>query len=170
METDETTTIKYDKPEDNAENAFNRYVRLKLTDYILKGPERLGGCDLEISKLIHKKRIETFYPLHERSITQQLASNILKASVFPWTFPFDDYRGYFGEKLSLFMVFLGHYSKWLIYPSIVGIIFQFVVWVSFLLCRLCISVLFHRDVLLTILFCLFMTMIFSCCPSCCFYY
>jgi hypothetical protein len=90
---------------------FNSFIRLKLLDYMIRGAERFGGCDIEISKLIHRKKLAAFYPLHDRNITAQLYNQAMQYNVFPWTFPFDDYRAYFGERITLFMVFFGHYSK-----------------------------------------------------------
>jgi anoctamin-10/anoctamin-7 len=108
-------------------NHFTKYVRLKLLYYILKAPTRVGGCNLQISNLLFAKKIEAFFPLHETNITNRIASASGCCSS-PWSFPFTQFRNYFGEKISLYMVFIGHYSKWLIVPSIVGILFQLVVW------------------------------------------
>lgn len=113
----------------NAENPpFSKYIRLKLINYLLRAPVRKGGCALKITKLLHKKKILAFYPMHDRFVTSQIRERLMKREVWPWNFPFDEFRYYFGEKITLFQVFLGHYSEWLIYPSIVGFIFQLVVW------------------------------------------
>eukprot|EP01039_Chlorochromonas_danica_P003789 gene3789-4139_t len=107
---------------------FNKYVRLKLINYILRAPVRLGGAGLKLNKLLFKKKMLAFYPLHDSFVTAQLRERIMKWNVWPWNFPVEDFRNYFGEKITLFQVFLGHYSHWLIWPSVIGFIFQFVVW------------------------------------------
>eukprot|EP00834_Sanchytrium_tribonematis_P000596 NODE_11_length_54881_cov_1.430718.p9 type:complete len:539 gc:universal NODE_11_length_54881_cov_1.430718:12319-13935(+) len=38
------------------------------------------------------------------------------------TQPYEDIRNYFGEKIALYFAFMGFYMKWLIFPSIFGII------------------------------------------------
>jgi hypothetical protein len=50
--------------------AFSKYIRLKLIYYMLKAPVRQGGCDLSITKLLHNKTIECFFPLRENNITK----------------------------------------------------------------------------------------------------
>ena len=112
----------------NGGTHFTKNVRLKLLYYILKASRRLGGCDLEIGNLLFSQKITAFFPLHENHITNRIASNAVACGTSPWGFPFTQFRNYFGEKIGLYMVFLGHYSKWLIVPSIIGLIFQIVVW------------------------------------------
>ncbi len=107
---------------------FNKYQRLKLIYYILQAPVHKGGCDLQMSKLIAKNTIECFYPLHDEFVSSQICSKIVHWNTYPWTVPFDDVRFYFGEKIALYQVFLGHYSFWLFIPAAVGAAFQFVVW------------------------------------------
>eukprot|EP01040_Poterioochromonas_malhamensis_P012080 gene12080-13202_t len=124
FENESNRTAQYNKDEP----PFNAYVRLKLLDYLIKGAERLDGCDIEVSKLLFRKKLAAYYPLHDRNITAQLNHQALEWGVWPWTFPFDDYRYYFGEKVTLFLIFFGHYSYYLLIPSIIGFIFQFVVW------------------------------------------
>lgn len=124
FEDDQTRSAVYD-PENIP---FNKYIRLKLVYYMLKAPHSKGGCDLELNKLLFKKQILSFFPLHDKIVTQQFSKSVLKLDCYPWTFPFNDFRFYFGEKISLFMVFMGHYSKWLIIPAIIGFIFQLIVW------------------------------------------
>ena len=68
------------------------------------------------------------FPLHDRRITKQLLDDIFKFDQRLWHTPFYDIKEYFGEKIALFNVFIGHYTQWLILPAIVGLAFQFVVW------------------------------------------
>lgn len=107
---------------------FNKFVRLKLIYNLLQAPLQKGGCDLEMSKLIANNTIECFYPLHDSFARSQLCEKITRYDTFPWTVPFDDVRFYFGEKITLYQIFLGHYSYWLIIPAVIGAIFQIVVW------------------------------------------
>ncbi len=130
--------LKYDEDfnqklyfvEPGEDNAFIKSVRLKLIYALLRAPKREGGCDLELSKMILKKRILCLYPLHEREITGQLLEKCTSTTTFPWDMPCHDLKEYFGEKIALYNVFIGHYSYWLIVPSIIGLIFQIVVWAT----------------------------------------
>jgi len=112
---------------DERGTAFTKMIRLKLIYYMLRAPTYQGGCGLEISKLIFKKRMLSFFPLHNRVVTEQLMGIAQAYDCFPWNMPFEDYRQYFGEKIALYSVFVGHYSRWLIIPGLIGLVFQLVV-------------------------------------------
>ncbi|CAM9682989.1 unnamed protein product, partial [Phaeothamnion confervicola] len=53
--------------------------------------------------------------------TQILTSGQVKWE-WPHKQPFEEIRQYFGEKIGLYFVFLGHYTTWLVSLSIVGVI------------------------------------------------
>lgn len=107
---------------------FIKSVRLKVIYELLRAPKHQGGCALELSKLLHKKRILAMYPLHEYDVLKRIEEKCLDKWVMPWDMPVLDIREYFGEKIALYNVFLGHYSTWLFTPSIIGLAFQLVVW------------------------------------------
>lgn len=113
---------------DAANPPFTKYIRLKLINYLLRAAVRQGGCALKLNQMVYKKKILGFFPLHDPFVTSQIRERLMKWEIWPWMFPFEDFRNYFGEKITLFQVFMGHYSRWLIYPSIIGVIFQIVVW------------------------------------------
>lgn len=104
------------------------------------------------------------FPLHDRTVTDELIEKVSAWNCYPWTIPFYDYKGvmlfllacavyflcdftlfargrhfvlssvdrdhaflscrteYFGEKITLYNVFIGHYSFWLIWPCIIGLV------------------------------------------------
>ena len=107
---------------------FSKSVRLKLILDILRASKRAKGCNLAISKLIFKGHILALFPLHDRSITKQLKAKCTTFWSMPWDVPTHDIKEYFGEKIALYTVFIGHYSVYLIIPAIIGAIFQIVVW------------------------------------------
>ncbi len=55
-------------------------------------------------------------------------AKVFEWGTWPWDVPIGSFKEYFGEKIMLYNVFLGHYSRWLIIPSGIGLIFQLVVW------------------------------------------
>jgi hypothetical protein len=113
-----------------AADSFVKSVRLKLINLLLRAPKRDGGCALEINHLLHKKKLLAFFPLHDRAATDEIKEKIWKWGIWPWNIPVEDVREYFGEKIALYYVFVGHYSFWLWIPSIIGLAFQLVVWAT----------------------------------------
>lgn len=110
---------------------FPKFIKLKLLYEILRAPFRgLGGANIPITSLIHKKRITGFYPLHNKIHSMALLEEQLDWTRTPWNQPFEDIRGYYGEKIALYHLFLGHFSEFLILPSFIGFAFQIVVWAT----------------------------------------
>lgn len=135
------------KPSDEPKGKlFSPLQRLKLIYYYLKCSNHDGGCGIQIDKFLrppskprHSEQatevlkgpvMKAFFPLHDRDIAQQLTKQSIHLSTTPWKQPFRDLRDYFGEKIALFYVFIGHYSMWLLIPSLVGAMFQLVVLAS----------------------------------------
>lgn len=76
-----------------------------------------------------KSQLTEVYALHNRDKVAQLTRIWLdKWSVMPWNQPFHDIRNYFGEKIAIYYVFVGHYCYWLLVPVTVGLPLQLAVW------------------------------------------
>jgi len=94
------------------QDAFSKSVRLKLTFNILRAPKRMGGCDIELSKLLFKKKILCMFPMHDKEQAKQLLARCWHWGTMPWDIPTHDLKEYFGEKIALYNVFIAHYSYW----------------------------------------------------------
>ena len=70
------------------------------------------GCDIELSKLLFKKKILCMFPMHDKEQAKQLLAKCWQWSTMPWDIPTHDLKEYFGEKIALYNVFIAHYSYW----------------------------------------------------------
>jgi hypothetical protein len=77
--------------------------------------------------MVYDRHMLSMFPLHDRVVTMQLLTAVRRVDCFPWSMPFEDLRQYFGEKIALSHLFLGHYSRWLLLPAVLGVPFQLVV-------------------------------------------
>lgn len=98
---------------------FRSTDRLKLIDSILNNMTP-GGCCLDIEELRSTKCISGYLALHDHVQLFALEREWLKVFQFPWSQCVDLVRDYFGERIGLFFVFLGHQTSWLIVAAIVG--------------------------------------------------
>lgn len=61
------------------------------------------------------------YPLHDFDELVPLQRRWLVYWQYPWNMPVDDIKDYYGEKIGLYFLFIGHYTTWLIPAGLVGI-------------------------------------------------
>ena len=100
--------------------AFRGVDRLKLLYSIMAAKSYEGGCHLDIYKMIKDKCLLGFFPLHDQVELLTLQEKWLRLCQLPWNQPVDDIKDYFGEKIGLYFVWLGHYTSWLAGASVVG--------------------------------------------------
>jgi anoctamin-10/anoctamin-7 len=106
---------------------FPMNVRLKLTYLLLQASPSQGGAGLELRGLLSSKHILGYFPLHDDEERKRLSADWLTWVQAPWNQPIDAVKEYLGEKIALYFTFLGHYTTWLIFPSILGLICQIIV-------------------------------------------
>lgn len=111
----------------NKDKCFSPVMRTKIIYAILEAPTKRGGAGLEISKLIHFKRLLSIFPMHNKEVADKLLKVVKSFSTVPWTMPAYNLKEYFGESIALNTVFVGHYSLWLQLPAVLGITMQVVV-------------------------------------------
>lgn len=100
---------------------FGGVDRIKLIMGIMTARRFEGGCHLDFNRLKKDKAILAFFPLHDRKELMQLEHKWMNFCMLPWNQPFDDIKDYFGEKIGLYFLWLGHYTTWLIVPAILGL-------------------------------------------------
>lgn len=105
---------------------FRNVDRIKLISSIIEAPIPQQGCGLKIKDLTVKKACLAAFPLHDYLDLTILQHKWLRLLTPPHKQPEDDIKDYFGEKIGLYFVWLGHYTKWLISASFVG----FIIWMA----------------------------------------
>ena len=124
-------------PEDNPRRFFKDSDRIRMVGYILS-KIKFGETKDEygIRKLLDDPVVfEKFYPLHdgfyrnksnveatEPSLRMYLHSHWAQFRNFFKIQPLDQIRNYFGEKIALYFAFMGFYTYWLVFFSIIGLI------------------------------------------------
>mmetsp|Transcript_13981 Transcript_13981/g.20923 ORF Transcript_13981/g.20923 Transcript_13981/m.20923 type:complete len:715 (-) Transcript_13981:269-2413(-) len=104
----------------DSKSPFRGVDRLKLLYSIMVAKSYEGGCNVDIYKLIKDKCLLGFFPLHDHVELRTLEEKWLRFCALPWNQPVDDIKDYFGEKIGLYFVWLGHYTSWLLVAAIVG--------------------------------------------------
>ncbi|KAG5190771.1 calcium-activated chloride channel-domain-containing protein [Tribonema minus] len=101
---------------------FRGVDRLKLMYTIMVAKSSEGGCNLDIVKLLKYKAILGFFPLHDKVELRLLQRAWFRYVQAPWAQPIQDVKDYYGEKIGLYFLWLGHYTTWLLPASICGIL------------------------------------------------
>lgn len=104
---------------------FRGVDRLKLIHNIITSNEE-GGCGLDTYKLIKEECILGYFPLHDNVELRALEANWLLFFQLPWNQCTDQVKDYFGEKIGLYFLFLGHYTTFLVPAAFMG----FLCWIS----------------------------------------
>jgi hypothetical protein len=126
--------------ETDATKNFSKYkgVETAVTTCIFHGVDRLklihskitshnvGGCYLDPLFLLKEECILGYFPLHDIVELRLLQSQWLTIFAAPYNQPYDLIKNYFGEKISLYFLWVGRYTTWLISASIFG----FAAWVN----------------------------------------
>ena len=120
--------LYYTRPDE--EDPFHKIIRIKLTRNLIEGRTGLGGGGLLLSRLINKEVVLGAFPLHDPLVRKKLLSRSIQPLSFPWDIPFAELNDYFGEKLTLYFVFLSTYSLCLRLPALLGFAVQYLVFTS----------------------------------------
>jgi len=102
---------------------FRGVDRAKLILSILVWPPSKGnnGAGLPLEKLLSSKILKAAFPLQDFNELQPLLKKWIVYWAWPWDQPVTKIKDYFGEKIGFYFLFVGHYTTWFIYSSIVGV-------------------------------------------------
>jgi hypothetical protein len=117
----------YKRPK-HLENPFRPTIRLKLIYYMMQAPSAKGGGGLKLDKMLAKNKMLAMYPMHNERKIKKLMDTWVEGCSLPWNQPIGNIKEYFGEKIALYFVFMSDYTRALIIPGIIGLIFQIIVW------------------------------------------
>jgi hypothetical protein len=107
---------------------FRSVDRLKLIKSILINSKTLcGGCGIQVSEALAHGCIKGFFALHDKDEKELLRDYWLRFDYLANGMPFEMIRDYFGEKITMYYIWLAHYMDWLLLASLIGIIVQVVV-------------------------------------------
>ncbi|EQC28357.1 hypothetical protein SDRG_13904 [Saprolegnia diclina VS20] len=106
-------------------SVFAPVERMKLIESIIVSHE---CCNLDLDALCMDGSILACYPLHNEDEIKHLAKSWIPKVAAPWTQPIEEIRDYFGERIAFYFGYLGHYTTWLIYASIVASIVFLIKW------------------------------------------
>lgn len=106
----------------DGKNPFTSSVRKRLLGQLIQAKPKWGGENIKIARYIKAGKIVAYFPLHEPEKVEVLSRLWLDWSILPWAQPFYNIKEYFGEKVGLYFLFQGHYTRWLLGPAIIGLI------------------------------------------------
>lgn len=99
---------------------FDATERIWIIERIITDHALGAGCDLD--RLIYEGIIIDCYPLHNEEAKLELRTKWLLWGTAPMSQPFDEIRDYFGVKVALYFLYLGHCTQWYLYPAVIGLI------------------------------------------------
>jgi len=112
---------------------FRSVDRMKLLMSIFEAPLSANGCKFDFDKLRRPTgksskaadaAIVGNFPLHDSVERRKLQKVWMSPLARPNSQPFVEIKNYFGEKVALYFVWLGHYTTWLVSAALFGVVIQ----------------------------------------------
>lgn len=113
-----------DYPSEDA--IFSTRDKILIVHHIIASKDR-DCAGINVGHLLHNNDLVAYFPLHEDTQLKELASNKL-AWVWMGTTHTMAVRDYFGEKVTLYYLFMAYYWKALLIPAGVSMIIQPIEW------------------------------------------
>jgi anoctamin-10/anoctamin-7 len=79
------------------------------------------GCQFNPSRLVIDGCILAYFPLHDFVELRGLEEKWMVVFQLPWQQDVDAVKDYYGEKVGLYFVWLGHYTSFLLLAASVGV-------------------------------------------------
>eukprot|EP00933_Yihiella_yeosuensis_P014337 TRINITY_DN12897_c1_g1_i1.p1 TRINITY_DN12897_c1_g1~~TRINITY_DN12897_c1_g1_i1.p1 ORF type:complete len:761 (-),score=135.63 TRINITY_DN12897_c1_g1_i1:182-2464(-) len=98
---------------------FRTVDRIRLIDHIIRSNDH-NCAGVDVGQLLHDGDLLHYYPLHEESKLADMDKKWFRT--FVTGRDIDKVRDYFGERIALYFLFLSHLCKWLLFPSLVGVV------------------------------------------------
>jgi hypothetical protein len=113
--------------ETSPKTVFDEKTRLRLIYEAMIADDGEGGAELRFDDYILNKHhpLLAVFPLHNEKVLEEFRRDWLyntSPRSLMWC-PLDRVRNYFGEPVAFYYAFIQFYMHWLIYPSVVGLIF-----------------------------------------------
>jgi hypothetical protein len=123
-----------DITQDDAGEAYPRPIAIfRTTDRIQMIRHIITAADhhcagVDVGQMLHDGDLKGFFALHENKKLLDLDKDWFKC--FVWGTNIYKVRDYFGEQVAMYFLFMSHFIKWLILPSICGTAIYFfgVIW------------------------------------------
>jgi len=99
---------------------FRTTDRIRLIDSIIGSLDH-NCAGVDVGQLMHDGDLLHYFPLHENGQLASMDQDWFRC--FVSGADIDMVRDYFGERIALYFLFMSHLNKWLIVPSVLGLVF-----------------------------------------------
>jgi hypothetical protein len=105
---------------------FSTRDKISIAHHVVSSTDK-DCAGINIGQLLHTNEITAYFALHEDNVLRELAEDKL-----PWLWMGTNHamavRDYFGEKVTLYFLFMSYYWKSLLIPACLGIVVQPINW------------------------------------------
>ena len=119
----------YKNSDKKTNSPFSHSVKARLTGLLMETKPKWGGENIKVERYLRQGKILGYFPLHEPELLKKLNKVWMSLYTLPWSQPFYHIKEYFGEKVGIYFLFQGHYTRWLLGPAFIGFILQ-ILWGS----------------------------------------
>ena len=112
-------------PQMDERSIFRGVDRLKLIHSIIISNDK-KCAKIDIYKLLEEDCILAYFPLHDIRELGELEKKWLLLFQLPGNQDVDSVKNYFGEKIGMYFLWVGHYTSWLSFAALFG----FAVWLN----------------------------------------